>query len=96
MQSISRLALIGRRCTSAACFLAIALGVANVGAAEPQKIGFVNAVSVLDRAPQAALALAGLEKEFKPRDNELLEFRWLWLPQKFKSGNVRSMVYSGD
>ena len=67
--------MIGRRCTSAACFLAIALGVANVGAAEPQKIGFVNAVSVLDRAPQAAGALAGLEKEFKPRDNELLELR---------------------
>ena len=67
--------MIGRRCTSAACFLAIALGVANVGAAESQKIGFVNAVSVLDRAPQAAAALAGLEKEFKPRDNELLELR---------------------
>ena len=67
--------MIGRRCTSAACLLAIALGVANVGAAEPQKIGFVNAVSVLDRAPQAAAALAGLEKEFKPRDNELLELR---------------------
>ena len=75
MQSISRLALIGRRCTSAACFLALALGVANVGATESQKIGFVNAVSVLDRAPQAAVALAGLEKEFKPRDNELLELR---------------------
>ena len=67
--------MIGRRCTSAACFLAIALGVANVGATESQKIGFVNAVSVLDRAPQAAVALAGLEKEFKPRDNELLELR---------------------
>ena len=67
--------MIGRRCTSAACLLAIALGVANVGAAESQKIGFVNAVSVLDRAPQAALALAGREKEFKPRDNELLELR---------------------
>ena len=67
--------MIGRRCTSAACFLAIALGVATVGATESQKIGFVNAVSVLDRAPQAAAALAGLEKEFKPRDNELLELR---------------------
>ena len=67
--------MIGRRCTRAACFLAIALGVTNVGAAESQKIGFVNAVSVLDRAPQAALALAGREKEFKPRDNELLELR---------------------
>ena len=67
--------MIGRHCTSAACFLAIALGVANVGAAESQKIGFVNAVSVLDRAPQAAVALAGLEKAFKPRDNELLELR---------------------
>ena len=67
--------MVGRRCTSAACFLAIALGVANVGATESQKIGFVNAVSVLDRAPLAAVALAGLEKEFKPRDNELLELR---------------------
>jgi len=72
---ISRLALIRQRCTSVACFFAIALSVANVGAAESQKIGFVNAVSVLDRAPQAAVALLGLEKEFQPRDKELLELR---------------------
>ena len=45
----------------------------NVGAADSQKIGFVNTVNVLDRAPQAAVALLGLE--FQPRDKELLELR---------------------
>ena len=66
---------IRHRCASVACFFAIALSVVNVGAADSQKIGFVNTVNVLDRAPQAAVALLGLEKEFQPRDKELLELR---------------------
>jgi Skp family chaperone for outer membrane proteins len=39
----------------------------NVDAADFQKIGFVNTVNILDRAPQAAVALLGLAKEFQPR-----------------------------
>ena len=72
---ISRLVSIRHRCASVACLFAIALSVVNVGAADSQKIGFVHTVNVLDRAPQAAVALLGLEKEFQPRDKELLELR---------------------
>ena len=40
--------------------------------AEDYRIGVVNAVKVLQQAPQAAAARAKLEKEFAPRDRKLV------------------------
>ncbi len=40
--------------------------------AADNKIGFVNAVRVLEAAPQADVARKKLEKEFAPRDRELV------------------------
>ena len=49
------------------------LGLSSVGAmAADYKIGVVNALKVLESAPQAEAAKAMLEKEFAGRDNELL------------------------
>ena len=36
------------------------------------KVGFVNVAIVLDQAPQAAQAQARIEREFAPRDREIL------------------------
>ena len=36
------------------------------------KVGFVNVAIILDQAPQAAQARARIEREFAPRDRELL------------------------
>jgi len=40
--------------------------------AEEFKVGFVNVALVLDQAPQAAAARARIEREFAPRDREIL------------------------
>ena len=40
--------------------------------AEEFKVGFVNVAVVLDQAPQAAAARARIEREFAPRDREIL------------------------
>ena len=37
------------------------------------KVGFVNVAIVLDQAPQAAEAQARIEREFAPRDREILD-----------------------
>ena len=37
------------------------------------KVGFVNVAIVLDQAPQAAQARSRIEREFAPRDREILE-----------------------
>ncbi|KPK48645.1 MAG: hypothetical protein AMJ84_05650 [Acidithiobacillales bacterium SM23_46] len=39
------------------------------------KIGYVNAVKVIEEAPQAAAALKKLEAEFGPRDRKLVELQ---------------------
>ncbi len=39
------------------------------------KIGYVDAVKVLDQAPQGKAALKRLETEFAPRDKKLVELR---------------------
>ena len=36
------------------------------------KIGVVNAVKILEQAPQAEQAIKNLEKEFKPRDRKII------------------------
>lgn len=47
---------------------------AMVGAAE-YKVGFVNVAQVLEKAPQADDARSRLEKEFAPRDRELVSLQ---------------------
>ena len=39
------------------------------------KIGYVNIVSVIEKAPQGELALKRLDAEFAPRDKKLLDMR---------------------
>jgi outer membrane protein len=56
-----------RRALLGAAFLCAA-----VPAAAEIKVGFVNVPKVLDQAPQAQAADQRLEKEFGPRDSEIL------------------------
>lgn len=49
-----------------------ALVVGGPAAAQSVKMGFVNVSKVLERAPQAEAARSQLEREFAPRDRELL------------------------
>lgn len=55
----------------------VALGVAglDVAVAADLKIGYVNAVKVIEEAPQAEAALKKLEAEFSPRDKKLVEMQ---------------------
>jgi outer membrane protein len=53
-------------------FVLLCLLTVGVQAAD-MKIGFVNAARVLEEAPQADAARARLEKEFSPRDKELVK-----------------------
>ena len=53
-----------------ACFAAIA-----VPAVAEVKIGFVNVPRILDTAPQAQAADQRLEKEFGPRDSEIMSMK---------------------
>jgi outer membrane protein len=50
------------------------LGVSTAAVAET-KIGFVNAARVLEEAPQADAARKQLEKEFAPRDKEIVNMQ---------------------
>ena len=45
---------------------------ANVVSAQEIKIGYVNAVKVIEKAPQGEAALKKLESEFAPRDKRLV------------------------
>ncbi len=49
-------------------------GAATVSAAE-LKIGYVNAVKVIEEAPQGESALKKLEAEFSPRDKKIVEMQ---------------------
>lgn len=54
---------------------ALAIGVAFLAvsaSAADLKIGYVNAVKVIEQAPQGEIALKKLETEFSPRDKELV------------------------
>ena len=55
------------------CLLALVLAHAPGAHAQDFKVGFVNVAIVLDQAPQAAQARARIEREFAPRDREILE-----------------------
>ena len=63
------------------CFLRVAARIGLLGlmlvhgvpaSAAEFKVGFVNVAIVLDQAPQAAQARARIEREFAPRDGEIL------------------------
>lgn len=57
-------------------FVAIsALIVSPAGFAQSPKIGYVDAVALVDRAPQGEASLRQLESEFGPRDRELRQMR---------------------
>lgn len=51
---------------------AIALMYTGASAQEQLKVGYVNAVKVIEEAPQGAAALKKLEAEFGPRDKKLV------------------------
>ena len=48
---------------------------ANVVSAQNIKIGYVNAVKVIEKAPQGEAALKKLESEFAPRDKRLVSMQ---------------------
>jgi len=60
--------------SSAPWLLAIGLFAGSAGAAE-LKIGYVNAVKVIEEAPQGEAALKKLEAEFAPRDKKIVEMQ---------------------
>jgi outer membrane protein len=57
--------------------LAATLALAGVAVAEAAelKIGYVNAVKVIEEAPQGESALKKLEAEFSPRDKKIVEMQ---------------------
>ena len=56
------------------CALSVGVMPALVMAAE-LKIGYVNAVKVIEEAPQGEAALKKLESEFAPRDKQIVEMQ---------------------
>lgn len=52
--------------------LLIGSGMAGVAHAEDIRIGAINFIRILDQAPQAEAVRAQIEKEFAPRDRELV------------------------
>ena len=55
-------------------FLGVVLLAGSASAAE-LKIGYVNAVKVIEEAPQGEAALKKLEAEFAPRDKKIVEMQ---------------------
>ncbi len=65
----------GVRCF-ARCLLAfVVFGVAASPSQAELKIGYVNAVKVIEEAPQGEAALKKLEAEFGPRDKKIVELQ---------------------
>ena len=60
------------RVVARAGLFGLMLGHGLPSAAADVKVGFVNVAVVLDQAPQAAVARGRIEKEFAPRDQEML------------------------
>lgn len=60
------------RVVARVCLLGVALAPGLQAHAADFKVGFVNVAIVLDQAPQAARARARIEREFAPRDREIL------------------------
>jgi outer membrane protein len=51
------------------------VGMAGLANAVDLKIGYVNAVKVIEEAPQGEAALKKLEAEFAPRDKQIVEMQ---------------------
>lgn len=64
MKNIFAVALVG--------ILLCGVCAADAARAEDYKIGAVNAIRILDQSPQAEALRAQIEKEFAPRDRELV------------------------
>lgn len=61
---------------SKSALLALAVGLtAGPAVAVDLKIGYVNAVKVIEEAPQGEVALKKLEAEFAPRDKQIVEMQ---------------------
>lgn len=58
--------------TAVIATLALSLGATAAAGAAELKIGVVNAAAVMEKAPQAEAARSKLEKEFAPRNDELV------------------------
>jgi len=56
-------------------FAAVAGVAVGPAAAAELKIGYVNAVKVIEEAPQGEAALKKLEAEFAPRDKQIIEMQ---------------------
>lgn len=60
----------------AAWLLAVSIGLAtSIGLAAELKVGYVNAVKVIEQAPQGEAALKKLQAEFGPRDKKLVDMQ---------------------
>ncbi len=60
----------------AVTLLCVAMMLASTGAVAAElKIGYVNAVKVIEEAPQGEAALKKLETEFNPRDKKIIEMQ---------------------
>ncbi len=55
-----------------AALMAVLAGLTAASAAAEIRIGYVNAVKVIEEAPQGEAALKKIEAEFAPRDRELV------------------------
>lgn len=71
MTAIVRMSSAIRRIV-AGLAVAAALGMASAAQAQNLKVGYVNAVKVIEEAPQGEAALKKLESEFGPRDKKLV------------------------
>ena len=64
-----------RRVVAGVCLSWLMLAHGIAAHAADFKVGFVNVAIVLDQAPQAAEARARIEREFAPRDREILSLQ---------------------
>lgn len=62
-------------CWLLSVFLAVPLALSTPAAHAELKIGYVNAVKVIEEAPQGEAALKKLEAEFGPRDKKIVELQ---------------------
>lgn len=71
MSVIARTSIAVRR-VAAGVAIAAAFGLLSPAQAQDLKVGYVNAVKVIEEAPQGEAALKKLEAEFGPRDKKLV------------------------
>ena len=62
-------------CLRSLLFVLVTAVLSGSAAAAELKIGYVNAVKVIEEAPQGEAALKKLEAEFAPRDKQIVEMQ---------------------